>query len=72
MADTAIERFKTDQALEEERKRSKTEKGEALLSSVFIDVSEVPTIIQLDLLKDWIEGLTELYSNTLESFETRH
>ena len=28
MADTAIERFKTDQALEEERKRSKTEKGE--------------------------------------------
>lgn len=51
---------------------TKTEEGEVLLSSVFIDVSEVPTIIQLDLLKDWIEGLTELYSNTLESFETRH
>ena len=50
----------------------KTEEGEVLLSSAFIDVSEVPTIIQLDLLKDWIEGLTELYSNTLESFETRH
>ena len=51
---------------------AETEEGEVLFASTFVDVSEVPTIIQLDLLKDWIEALTELYSDTLESFETKH
>ena len=30
------------------------------------------TITQLDALQDWIDALTNLYSETLENFETKH
>lgn len=30
------------------------------------------TITQLDALQDWIDALTNLYNETLETFETKH
>jgi hypothetical protein len=34
--------------------------------------TEETTISQLDALQDWIDALTNLYSETLENFETKH
>ncbi len=36
------------------------------------EFTEETTITQLDALQDWIDALTNLYSETLETFETKH